>query len=59
MASAKRVPRQESDVQTSSIVQVYNHRTQYFDPNWSESDMILQCLLDCKVGIRVNSLKFL
>lgn len=37
MVSAKRVPRKETDVQSSSIVQVlYNHRTQYFDPNWSE-----------------------
>lgn len=37
MVSAKRVPHKETDVQTSSIVQVlYNYRTQYFDPNWSE-----------------------
>lgn len=33
MVGTKRVPRNETDVQTSSIVQVlYNHRTQYFDP---------------------------
>lgn len=34
MVSAKRVPRKETDVQTSSFVQVlYNPSTQYFDPN--------------------------